>query len=91
MFKNSAKQKLLFELKNAGEKPMHIVCEPACSEYQLQPGSKIAFKAESDDPREGIPPIIAEYSDYGLTIWFEDALYDPDAEIDGVPTEPFNW
>jgi hypothetical protein len=91
MIKNLAKQKPLFELENTGKKPIYIVCEPACSEYELQPKSKIVFWSEVGAPRDGTPPIIAEHKDDRLTIWFEEALYDPDAEIDGKRTEPFSW
>ena len=91
MFKNPPRQKVIFAHKNSGQLPMHVICEPTCSEYELQPGSRIVFKAEVNEPRPGIPPVEAETHEHGLTLWFDYALYDPDAEIDGVPTKPFNW
>jgi hypothetical protein len=91
MFKNPRNQNVIFAHRNSGLLPMQVICEPTCSEYELKPGSRIVFKSEVKEPREGIPPVETETHDYGLRLWFDHALYDPDAEIDGIPTEPFNW
>jgi hypothetical protein len=91
MFKNPANQKVIFARRNSGHLPMQIICEPACSEYELQPGSRIVFKAEVEEQRGGIPPVETESDKHGLRLWCNDALYDPDAEIDGKPVKPFNW
>lgn len=92
MIMDPAKQQVLFAHRNSAAWPIHLICEPACSEYELAPGSRIVFKAEVKESREGIPPVETEWSDnFGLRIWFDQALYDPDAEIDGTPTDPFNF
>jgi hypothetical protein len=94
MVRNPEMQNALFSLRNTGEKFMHVRCEPSCSEYRLEPNSEIVFKKFKKDVEQPFTaqiPIIAEISEDLLTLWFEETRYEPDAEIDGKPTEPFNW
>ena len=91
MFPKAGNRKALLSLKNTGQRFMHVRCEPTCSEYRLEPNSEIVFRSEVEPSASAEIPIIAELSDDLLTIWFEETRYDPDAEIDGVPTEPFHW
>jgi hypothetical protein len=80
----------IFEVWNSGKAELRVICEPWADEYTVRPGSKLILKSDANRRRDGVPSITADFHEFGVSLWFNDADFNPDAELDGVPTAPFN-
>ena len=65
------KRKISFKVSNSGEKPIHVMTEPWCEEYDLNQGDVLEVHAEVVELENPLDPLTFEVcaEDHHVSIW----------------------